>query len=334
MLPSQNDLFAFLASVSNEMAQEYERIRRRVAEDPGTAGDQGEENWAALLREWLPPGFKVVTKGRIMNEAGRTSPQVDVIVLDPNYPEFLLGKKLFLSGGVVAAFECKLTLHAEHIKEAFQKSKFRSDIVRIRTGTPYEELYSPIAYGILAHSHDWKKPGSNPIDNIDKAVRFCHTTLVQHPREEVDVICVSDLCTWFVSKSLQNHPIAVDHFKDFFLQAGVGTKGVSCSYYCRRAFEVPLEAQSDPSIPKQIFSETGAIPFTPIGSMLAYLWERLARENASSRPIAEYFRNIGIHAGAKGIGRYWASSVFSPVIRPQVEAGRRSAGDHWDFWCV
>jgi hypothetical protein len=207
--------------------------------------------------------YKVVTKGRIMNEAGRTSPQVDVIVLDPNYPDFLLGKKLYLSGGVAAVFECKLTISAEHIKDVFRKSKFRSDIIRERTGTPYEELYSPIAYGILAHSHDWKRPGSNPIDNIDKTIRFCHTTLVQHPKEEIDVICVSDLCTWFVSKSLKNHPLIIKQCKNFFLQAGVGTKGVSCSYYCRRSPDVPLNAQDDPSVPKQIYSETKSIPFTP-----------------------------------------------------------------------
>lgn len=42
-----HDLHDFMRQISVEMASEYQRIRRRSVEDPGTAGDQGEENWAA-----------------------------------------------------------------------------------------------------------------------------------------------------------------------------------------------------------------------------------------------------------------------------------------------
>ena len=55
-MPEQktHDLYDFMRQIDAEMAAEYNRIRKRTAEDPGTAGDQGEENWAELLREWLP----------------------------------------------------------------------------------------------------------------------------------------------------------------------------------------------------------------------------------------------------------------------------------------
>ena len=69
--PNNNDLHTFITGVNREMATEYERIRRRTLEDPGTAGDQGEENWATLLREWLPPYLQIVTKGRILNAQER-----------------------------------------------------------------------------------------------------------------------------------------------------------------------------------------------------------------------------------------------------------------------
>jgi hypothetical protein len=46
----EHALLAFLRSLENEMALEYSRIRSRVKEDPGTAGDESEENWATLLR--------------------------------------------------------------------------------------------------------------------------------------------------------------------------------------------------------------------------------------------------------------------------------------------
>ena len=85
---------------------------------PSTAGDQGEENWATLLRKWLPNYFHIVTKGRILTDSGYASPQVDILVLYPSYPKILLDKKLYLSGGVAAAFECKTTLKAADIKKA------------------------------------------------------------------------------------------------------------------------------------------------------------------------------------------------------------------------
>jgi hypothetical protein len=102
-------LHTFMAQVTNEMASEYERIYARAAEDPGTAGDEGEENWAALLREWLPPNYHVKTKGRLLSHDGSMSPQIDVLVLKPSYPLKLLEKKIWLADGVAAAFECKTT---------------------------------------------------------------------------------------------------------------------------------------------------------------------------------------------------------------------------------
>ena len=115
-----HDLYDFMQQLSDEMAAEYNRIRKRTTEDPGTAGDQGEENWAELLRGWLPRTYEVVTKGRIISQDGRTSPQVDVLVLKDVYPEKLLNKKLYLAAGVAATFECKTTLKAEHIEKSMK----------------------------------------------------------------------------------------------------------------------------------------------------------------------------------------------------------------------
>ena len=61
-----HDLYDFMLQISDEMSAEYNRIQMRATEDPGTAGDQGEENWAEVLREWLPRTYEVVTKGRII----------------------------------------------------------------------------------------------------------------------------------------------------------------------------------------------------------------------------------------------------------------------------
>jgi hypothetical protein len=115
----------FLAQDRAMISAEYNRIFRRSTEDPGTAGDEGEENWADLLRSWLPPNYQVVTKGRILFPDGNATPQVDVIVLRASYPPRLLTKKLYLSSGVVAAFECKNTLESQHIIKAAKTAALR-----------------------------------------------------------------------------------------------------------------------------------------------------------------------------------------------------------------
>src|SRR5229473_5459551 len=92
-----NDLQDFMVAATQEMASEYRRIQKRTKDDPGTAGDQGEENWATLLRKWVPCHYHVVTKGRILGHTGHASPQVDVLVLHPSYPPHLLHTKLYLA---------------------------------------------------------------------------------------------------------------------------------------------------------------------------------------------------------------------------------------------
>jgi hypothetical protein len=117
-----HDLADFMQAVTEDIGREYERIQKRVGEDPGTAGDQGEENWASVLRNWLPQTYHVVTKGRILSFDGVAGPQIDILVLRPVYPRHLMDKKLYLAGGVAAAFECKLTLKPEHIKKAVENA--------------------------------------------------------------------------------------------------------------------------------------------------------------------------------------------------------------------
>ena len=201
-MPEENshDLYDFMQQLSDEMAAEYDRIQKRATEDPGTAGDQGEENWAELLRGWLPSTYKVVTKGKIISQDGSTSPQVDVLVLKDIYPEKLINKKLYLAAGVAAAFECKTTLKAEHIEQAVKTCIKIKDLYPVREGTPYKELHAPIVYGLLAHSHSWKNPNSTPEANIEQKLLEFDELYVSHPRQTLDLFCVADFGTWISGK--------------------------------------------------------------------------------------------------------------------------------------
>ncbi len=92
-----HDLHDFVRQSQQLIEEEYKRIQKHAKEDPGTAGDQGEENWRQILEQWLPPYFSVVTKGKILFASGYRSPQVDVLILRPSYPPILKNRKDFLA---------------------------------------------------------------------------------------------------------------------------------------------------------------------------------------------------------------------------------------------
>ena len=86
----KHELHDYLISAQKRIEEEYSRIREHVKEDPGTAGDQGEEDWRKFLKEWLPDYFPVVNKGKIITEDGYSSPQIDILVLRPSVVYYML----------------------------------------------------------------------------------------------------------------------------------------------------------------------------------------------------------------------------------------------------
>src|SRR5579864_9109915 len=257
-----HDLHDFMKQISAEMGAEYDRIQKRATEDPGTAGDQGEENWAELLREWLPRTYEVVTKGRIISHDGITSPQIDVLVLKGTYPKKLLTKKLYLAAGVAAAFECKTTLKASHISDAIENCVKIKSLYANRIGTPYKELHAPVIYGLLAHSHSWKGDSSTPEQNIQETLSASDASNVSHPRLQLDLLCVSDLAAWTSSiiafLGPKYFPSSMN-WKD--LVPRYGETGSAASAFIAHTR-----------------TEQQVHQFTPIGVLISYLSQKLAWE--------------------------------------------------------
>ena len=57
-----------------------------------------------------------------------------------------------------------------------------------------------IYYGILAHSHEWKKENSSPKDNINKAIDEYDKIYIKYPIEMPDIVCVADIGVWNAQK--------------------------------------------------------------------------------------------------------------------------------------
>ena len=323
-----NDLFNYMRDATHFLQSEYERIQKRASEDPGTAGDNGEENWAELLRKWLPANYRVVTKGRIMNAEGECGPQVDILILSPSYPEILLGKKEYLEGGVLAAFECKLTLKAEHIHSAVKNSAEIRRLAKLaRQHTPYQELNMQFLYGLLAHSHVWKGERSTPLENIEKHLHSAEEAEAKHPKEVLDVICVSDLASWRTSKLVFAGQHLISQMSRHFQQQGLWDIVRQSGGVIHSSHVCFANSHQTSDEKKQLF--------TPIGSFLTTLLGMLAWQDAGLRSLAEYFVSAQLQGAGRGSGGAWPLTVLSDDLIVRLKKGGCLVnGEQWNEWSM
>lgn len=257
-----HDLEVLVEQASDWIAAEYDRIRRRSRDDPGTAGDQGEENWKALLELWLPSTYHVATKGRILTSSGQASKQMDVVVLSPGYPNGLLSTKLYLAAGVLAAFECKNTLRLEHIDAAFRRGTAFQQLARNDASVTHH-----ILFGLLAHSHDVHS--KSPEDSLSDAIDTADRRYVTDPRDCLDFVCIAALGTWTLMRMLfrdvEDSPFSIS---STYMGPGGWTGG-------------PVEPP-------------------PVGRFLTGLLRRLGAVDPTLAPIAEYFHHTGLFGMGTG----------------------------------
>lgn len=311
-----SDLRDFVEQAAVEMRKEYERIRSRACEDPGTAGDEGEGNWAELLRRWLPAHYHVRTKGRILGSSGEASRQLDVVVLFPEYPPGLLEKKIYLAGGVAAVFECKLTLRRKHLTTTIQRAAEFQEKFGLRLGTPRTEMFGPISYGLLAHSHEWKRPGSDPAESIENALWEEDERHVDHPRKMLDIVCVADLGTWTAHKS----PVLVEPKPHEHREA------LASSGFMERSAR--MEARHA-AINGGAGFDTTALA---IGEFLTAQLSRLAFEDTRLQRVAWALRNGQFSRAGQGRLRSWELNIFSKEIRDRLLQPPEPGLTVWNDW--
>ena len=89
-----------------------------------------------------------------------------------------------------------------HYDAVRNSAEIRRLLSPLRLGTPYKELRTRLRYGLLAHSHVWQSKGSTPLENIDRHLHESEERDARHPKEVLDIVCVSDLATWNTIKSV------------------------------------------------------------------------------------------------------------------------------------
>jgi hypothetical protein len=315
---SPHDLDGFLDEVAAGLVVEYERIRRTARSDPGTAGDQSEAAWAKLFEGWLPASVHVVTKGRIAAPDGRLSQQMDVVVLRDTYPPELAKKKIYLAGGVLAAFECKLTLRKADLTDAAARGRTLRELVGPRRGgTIRDELLPPILYGVLAHSSEGLT-STSVIETLNEGL-----AKVSHPRETLDLVTVADLGTWSYQWFVYPRrliPAAVN-WDTVSRQMGWPPAGVvSVSYMIH-------QDPGDRAGPRQ----------NPLYALLGILYRRFEADIGGIKPFADYWTAAAVRGGgAFGTGvRVWGLDIFSQPVQARILRGPISmTADATDPWAA
>lgn len=155
----------------------YLEAGRKIATHPGAKGDGSELHWKEMLSEFLPKRYQV-SKGFVVDSAGRRSEQIDVIIHDQTFSPLLWedGGYLYVPAeSVYAVFEVKQDHDLEHIKAAGQKAA--SVRRRLRTegefgwlhGKAKKDLF-PILAGLLTVESSWSPAFGDPFYNALSAL--------------------------------------------------------------------------------------------------------------------------------------------------------------------
>ncbi len=315
-----HELATFMRQDAAEMQSEYERIRSVSSEDPGTAGDEGEETWAKLLRDWLPETYQVVTKGRLLAADGARGPQVDLIVLRPGYPRRLINKKLYLVGGVAAAFECKNTLKAEHVERSFEQVQKINALSSERVPTPFTEAVPEVFFGVLGHSTIWQSSPEVQRVKIDGLLQAGLDGMA-NMRDSPGLFCVADLACWSMFRMVYDGPwlMPPDVWEARRAQTGLPPEGAAHVSYMRYVEGVMA---------------TKHAPFNALSAAIASLVGRLAHGDASVRPLSQYFFAAGLQGSGTGTAtRGFPLEAFPQEVRSRLPSALTSGivGSDWSM---
>ncbi len=136
-----------------------------VISHPGARGDESEADWEAMLKDYLPSRYQVVSKCFVVDHNGETSQEIDIALCDRQYSTMVFSAqaRLFVPAeAVYAVFEVKPRIKREYLRYAAEKA---ASVRRLeRTSAPIvdargriDEPKPPphILGGLLATGSDW-----------------------------------------------------------------------------------------------------------------------------------------------------------------------------------
>jgi hypothetical protein len=311
----------WLAKVAREIAEDYERLHAQAREPSKVqqSGHGAESSWERFLQDWLPAGYAVGRRKYILPEVGAARPrETDLVIFDPAYPVALRSREEVLAAGVAAAFSVKLTLDAAGLREAAETAAELQRMMRPRSESARSELLGMFPFGVLAHSHTWKAPGSQPVQDVRDTMWSLDEELAATPREMLDMICVADLGTWrrmfvtYLGPSVTaSHPQATER---------------------QRAEGVTMTALVDSAGYEREDGQRLAPP-PAVAVFLTALLQRLGHTDRALAPLARALEITGTSGEGSGLQRLWdLEQVYSDDVRRLLPSRIRHGDPDWGLY--
>lgn len=164
--------------------------RARTLTHPTNAGDEGEESWVEVLRDFLPRRYDISRHRFVIDSDGDISEQQDIVIYDGQFaPTFLVigGTRFIPIESVYAVMEVKPTLSKGTLQYAGSKAgsvrklRMKPGDHRIHTGELITGEGGRVLAGILTHDSDWRPPFGKPFHENLRALP---------PEQQIDLGCV------------------------------------------------------------------------------------------------------------------------------------------------
>lgn len=285
----KHPLSDYFADMQQKMQMHYERIRdNHSRRDPGIAGDKGETNWKQLFQDWFPQ-FNYMTKVSLVDTKGVQSPEVDLVILRPDFPRPLLENKEVIIDAVVAAFECKLTFYATELPDVLKKARVVKEMAsRPFLHDAYFLLNGRFPYGLLSHSHEWQRPESKPMENMERNLETSIYSIATHPSRLLDFACIADVATW------RTHTMGYSSSRETHITTLLSTYG----------------------------TEPSTRPAPAIGQLLVWLNHRLGTLGHLEPWFATAVgSSTGVTASMRGNPYSWPDTEFSEDVIAKAKSG-------------
>lgn len=284
----------WLEDRGRDVQREYARIQAELAgqaKEIQHSGHRGEAVWVDVLKNWLPDHYHIGTRKYLLLEREvnglSRSGEIDIVIFHPSYPRALRDKPDVMISGVLAAFSVKLTLKRTDLEDALTQATLLHRGIIPRRDLLIGDVVSPLIFGVLTQSHNL---GSRPEEMIDNVLKDGRRR-VDHPRDDLDIVCIADLNCWARSIAAVTET-TIDEIRDWWFK-GDG----------RSAQQAP-----------------------PLAMLMEALWRKLGNRDSTLKAIADGFLHTGTPGMTVGVtGNKWPiSTLISPgsAERPRLMAGQ------------
>jgi hypothetical protein len=132
----------------------------------------------------------------------------------------------------------------------------------------------------------------------------------------IDLVTVADLGSWHSSVMLALPQMFGEHWP-----------------MMTEAHNWPNEGAVDGMFFEQqpLGDEDTALP-SPVGVALVTLYERLAEQDVSLRPLADYMRLTDLYGTGRGFGKPWPLDVLSDGVSARLRSGHVPPGEDGPAW--